>query len=208
MRIPTHRLIAPLAVGVALAASSPAIAAPSPFRHDLGLIDGHLRIAIEYAPEELGESMRGAELVCGLGERASSGGEADLASADWKTLGQLVAEVATEDSRRVAVAFGNADSVLADLRQEYERRWAGAPTHLRALRDAVAETRRGIAIMHQVIAGLKTPFANWEAHECEAATRGLEATFTRAPDGLERINVGMLRLWKVALLPPPPNEGR
>lgn len=208
MKVGATNLVVSLAVAAVLASPPPASAAPSPLRHDLGLVNGHLRIAIEYAPEELGESLRSAELICRLGERAARGGEADLASADWTALGQLVDQVATRDSQRVETAFRNADSVLGDLRTSYERRWAGAPTYLRELRRGVGGTRRGIKIMRRAVAGLTTPFASWREHECEAASRGVETTFDRAPNGLERINVGMLRLWRLAALPPPPTEGR
>jgi hypothetical protein len=206
--IAVRRLAGPLTVAVALAATSPAAAASGPLRHDLGLVNAHLRIAIEYAPAELGESLRTAELVCGLGERTTARGEADLASADWTTLGQLIDQVATGESRRVEVAFHNADSVLGEVRKRFERRWVGASSYLRELRGGVGDTRRGIAIMRKVLAGLKMPFASWKAHECKAATHEVEVTFARAPAGLERINVGMLRLWRLAQLPPPPTEGR
>jgi hypothetical protein len=204
----TRRLVAPLVVAAALATPSGSAAAPSPLRHDLARVNGHLRIAIEYAPEELGESLGAADLVCRLGEGASSAGEADLAAADWTTLGQLVDRVATGQSRRVEVAFANADSVLGALRDKYEGRFTGATTYLRELRLGVRETRRGIATMRRLVAGLTAPFARWRAHECEAAAQGVEKTFDRAPIGLESINVGMLRLWRMAELPPPPTEGR
>lgn len=208
MKVRAPNLLASLAVAVLLAAPPPASAAPNPLRHDLGLVNGHLRVAIEFAPEELGESLRSADLVCGLGEQAAGGGEPDLASADWTTLGQLVDQVATADSRRVEIAFRNADSALADLRARYERRWTGAATYLRELRRGVGGTRRGIATMRSAVAGLTAPFASWREHECEAASRGVEAAFARVPGGLEQINVGMLRLWRLAELPPPPNERR
>lgn len=201
------RLAAPIAVVAALLAAVPATAA-DPFRHDLSLVNGHLRIAIEYAPAELGESLRSAELVCDLGERALAGSEADLAAADWTTLGQLVDEVATSDSHRIQVAFHNADSVLRDLRERYERRWAGAVTQVRELRRGVARTRGGITIVRAAVTGLATPFGSWKAHECQAATRGVTDAFTRAPIGLERINAGMSRLWRLAQLPPPRTGGR
>ncbi|MBS1885235.1 MAG: hypothetical protein JSS97_19975 [Actinobacteria bacterium] len=207
MKVGAPNLVACLAVAAVLASPSPASAAPSPLRHDLGLVNGHLRIAIEYAPEELGESLRSAELICSLGERAAGDGEADLAAADWTALGQLVDQVATGAAQRVETAFRNAGSVLGDLRARYERRWAGAPTYLRELRRGVGGTRRGIKIVRRAVAGLTTPFARWREHQCEAASRGVERTFDRVPDGLEKINVGMLRLWRLAELPPP-TEGR
>lgn len=209
MRMPTRaRLVAPLAVAIAVAAASHAAAAPDPFRHDLAQVNRHLRIAVEYAPAELGESMRTAEIVCGLGERATSHGEADLAAADQATLGQVIDGAAVGQARRVEVAFRNADSVLADLRDRYEGRWAGTPEPLRELRRGVVATRRGIAIMRAAVAGLEVPFASWRADECEAATGGVEQAFTRAPLGLELINVGMLRLWRLTQPPPAATERR
>lgn len=193
------RLLAPLVVVAALLAAAPAAAGS--FRHDLGLVDGHMRNAIEYAPAELGESLRSAELVCGLGERAVAGGQADLASADWMTLGQLIDEVATHEAHRIDVAFANADSTLRDVRERYERRWAGAATKLRELRSGVAEARAGIATMRAAVAGLEEPFGSWKRHECQAAALGATDAFTRAPVGLKRINVGMLRLWRLAARP-------
>ncbi|MBN9622527.1 MAG: hypothetical protein J0H06_06160 [Actinobacteria bacterium] len=82
MRIETRCVLAPLVAAFAMAMPTSAVAAPDLFRHDLGLVDGHLRIAIEYAPEELGESLRTAEVVCRLGEGSASRQETDMASAD------------------------------------------------------------------------------------------------------------------------------
>lgn len=202
------RPVAPLALAVAFLAAVPATASTDAFRGDLAQVDGHLRIAIERAPEALGDSLLAAEGVCGLGERATSRREVDLAAADWVTLGQLIDQQASAQSRRVAVAFGNADSVLRDLRRRYERRWAGAPERLRELRRGVAATRGGIAVMRAAVAGLAEPFESWKAHECAAATRGVADAFARAPAGLERINAGMSRLWRLAEPPPPRTEGR
>jgi hypothetical protein len=202
----TSRLLAPLAVVAVLLTAAPTAAADR-FQHDLGLVDGHLRIAIEYAPAELGEALGSAELVCGLGERALAAGEADLAAADWATLGQLVDRVAARESRRVDVAFANADSLLGDLRERYERRWAGDAVHLRELRRGVASARAGIATVRAAVAGLTTPFDRWRAHECAAATLGVATTLGRVPAGLGRINKGMLRLWRLARLPPPRTGG-
>jgi hypothetical protein len=201
------RLLTPLVVtAIALAAAAPASAAHDAFRHDLGRVDGHLRIAIEYAPAELGESLRTAEIVCDLAEGATFHGEPELASADWATLGQLVDEAAVAEARRVDFALGNADSALKALRERYERRWSTVPANLRELRRGVGQARRGIAILRAAIAGLPIPFASWHAHECDAARRGVEKTFDRAPKGLAPINVGMLRLWRLAL-PTEPRSG-
>lgn len=203
----TARLVAPLAVVAILLAAAPAASAGR-LHHDIALADGHLRIAIEYAPAELGESLRSAELVCGLGERATAGSEAELAAADWSTLGQLIDRLAARESHRVEHAFANADAVLRDLRERYERRWAGASVHLRELRRGVAASRRGIAIMRVAVRQLERPYGSWKAHDCDAASAGIAKAFAHAPVGLEQINVGMLRLWRLAELPPPSNEGR
>jgi hypothetical protein len=196
MNAPTRvRIIAAVLVAVPLAAAT-AAAAPGPLRHDLGLVDSRLRIAIEIAPAELGESLRTAEIVCGLGERATAGQDAELASADWLTLGQIIDQSVTA-SQRVDTAFRNADAVLLRLRERYEGRWAEASGRLRELRRGVASTRRGIAVMRAALAGLPTPLTSWRAHECEAATRGVVQSFDRAPHGLKLINAGMLRLWRL-----------
>ena len=197
-------LIAPLAA--ALLTAAPAAAASNPFLHDLDQVNGHLRVAIEFAPEEMGEALRSAEVVCGLGDKATSRGEAEAAAADWSTLGQLVDDVTSGSSRRVTVAFDNADSVLRKLRERYEHRWAGDP-RLPELRRGVRATHRGIRIMRLAIGGLETSFASWRAHECTAAVVSVESSFTDVPTGLELINVGMLRLWRLAGLAPSPTEG-
>lgn len=178
-------------------------AAADQFSHDLARVNAHLRIAIEYAPAELDESLTSAELVCGLGDRAAAE-RPDLASADWTTLGQLVDEVATQETRRIDVAFRNADSVLGDLRQRYERRWADSPTDLRELRRGVLATRRGIASMRSAVAGLEAPFGHWRAHECERATLAVSEALAPVGPALERINLGMLRLWRLTQPPPTP----
>lgn len=207
MNVLVRGLVAAAILVAAPIAAAPAAAAPNPLRHDLGLVNSHLRIAIEFAPEELGESLRTAEIVCGLGERATANQEAELAAADWLTLAQIVDQDATVELQRVETAFRNADAVLGELRGRYERRWAGAPAYRRELRRGVSATRRGITVMRTAVAGLTTSFARWRAHECEAAARGVEQSFGRAPRGLERINMGMLRLWRLAERPPPPTEG-
>jgi hypothetical protein len=194
-----------LALMVGLIAAAAAKAAPNPFLHDVDRVNGHLRVAIEYAPEELGEALGTAEVVCGLGERATTRGEAEAAEADWSTLRQLVDEVAVGAERRVENAFANADSVLRAVRERYERRWAGEP-RVGKLRHGVHTTRLGIRMMSHAIAGLEAPFANWRAHECGAADAGVEKTFRRIPTGLRLIDLGMLELWQLAGLVPEPAE--
>ena len=184
---------APLIVfAVLLVAASPAAAGQ--FGHDLASVNAHLRIAIEYAPAELDESLTSAETVCGLGDRATAE-RPELAAADWTTLGQIVDELATQETRRIDVAFRSADSSLGDLRQRYERRWADSPTDLRELRRGVLATRHGIATMRSAVAALQTPFGHWRAHECERASLAISAALTPVAPALERINRGMLRLW-------------
>ncbi len=197
------RLLAPLAVVAALLVAAPPAAGADTFRHDLAVVDGHLRIAIESAPEELFEALRSAELVCGLGEGAVAGGEPDQAAADWATLGQLVDQAAVGTAHRVDVAFRNADSALGQVRERYERRWSGALDRLRELRRGVRDTRRGIATMRVVIADLRLPFDSWKAHECEAARSGVALAFAPVGAALERINAGMSRLWRLSELPSP-----
>jgi hypothetical protein len=201
-------LIAAVALvgGAAAFAASPAAAKPNAFLHDVDRVNGHLRVAIEFAPEELGEALGTADVVCALGERAAAQGEAAEAAADWSTLSQLVDDFATGAAHRVDVAFANADGVLGDLRERYERRWAGDP-RLGKLRQGVHSTRLGIRVMRRAIGGLSTPFAAWRAHECLAATEGVTTTFRRIPTGLRLIDLGMLELWRLAGLLPSPEEG-
>lgn len=195
--------IVPLLTAAALLVAAPAAAAGQ-FAHDLARVNAHLRIAIEYAPAELDESLGGAELVCRLGDRAAASGRTELASADWTALVQIVDEVATGESHRIDVAFRNADSVLGELRQRYERRWADSPTDLRELRRGVLAGRRGIASMRSAVAALEAPFDRWRAHECEPATLAVAEALTPLAPALERINVGMLRLWRLTQPPPTP----
>ncbi|MBS1888030.1 MAG: hypothetical protein JSU06_12675 [Actinobacteria bacterium] len=196
------RLLVPLVTVAALLALAPGAAAAGAFRHDLSRVNAHLRIAIEYAPEELGKTVASAETVCALGERAAAAGDPGQAAADWMALEQLVAEDVTEASQRIETAFANGDSALRTGRERAELEWSAAPSRLRALRHGVAETRRGIATMRAVVAGLATPFASWRAHECAAAIAGIKETFVPAPFALELINNGMLRLWRLSMLPP------
>ena len=200
-----RRMVAPLAVAAALATASPAAAAPNHFLHDVDKVNGHLRVAIEYAPEELGEALGTAEVVCGLGERATTRGEAGAAASDWSTLRQLVDEFAVGAVDRVEIAFDNADSVLVSLRGRYEQRWAGE-ARLGELRHGVRTTRLGIRLMRRAIDGLDGAFANWRAHECGAADAGVEKTLSRIPTGLRLIDLGMLELWRLAGLVPPATE--
>lgn len=206
-----RRLLAPLAVAVlavavALGAAAPAAAAPNPFLHDVDKVNGHLRIAIEIAPAELGEALGTAEVVCGLGERAASHGETEAAAADWTTLGQVVDGFATDAARRVDRAFANADGVLKDLRERYERRWAGDP-RVAKLRHGTRTTHLGIKVMRRTIGGLDKPFADWRAHDCATATHDAETTFRGIPTGLRLIDLGMLELWRLAGLLASPTEG-
>jgi hypothetical protein len=173
---------AALIVLLACLVPAAATAAPNPLLQDVDRVNGHLRIAIEVAPEELGEASGTAKVVCGLGEAATTRGEAEAAAADWSTLRQVVDGLAEGASRRVVIAFENADSTLLSLRERYERRWAGE-SRLAALHRGVQTTRQGVAIMMRAIAGLEAPFASWRAHRCGAADSGVEMTFRRIPTG-------------------------
>ena len=184
-----RRLLAPLAVALAVVTAGPAAAAPNQFLHDLDQVNGHLRVAIEFAPAELGEALGTADVVCGLGEQAASRGEAEAAAADWSTLGQLVDGFAVGAARRVDVAFANADGVLRSLRKRYERRWAGDP-RLPGLRRGARTAHFGIQIMRRAIGGLADPFARWHAHECTAAAESVATTFRRIPSAASRPGCG------------------
>jgi hypothetical protein len=196
------RLVAALCAAAALAAPATAAAAPNPFLHDVDRINGHLRVAIEYAPEELGEALGTAQVVCGLGERAASRGESDAAAADWATLTQLVDEVGVAAERHVQSAFANADSMLQSLRERYEGHWAADDPRLGHLRHGVATTRLGIRFMRRAIGGFDKPFASWRAHECAAANTGVDKAFRHIPTGLRLVDLGMIELWRLAGLLP------
>jgi hypothetical protein len=207
MRTPRpRRLAAPLLISAALATSAglpaSAAAAPSPLRHDVARVNSHLRIAIEYAPEELFESLRTAEIVCALGRKASEGGEPDVAASDWTTLDQVVEVPAEGTARRIDVAFANADSVLSVMARRYGENAAIPASRGRRLRHSISGTRHGIRIMRTAVGALSKPFDSWRAHECRAASRGVEEALFRTTTGLELINVGMLRLWRLAGLLP------
>lgn len=199
------RLAIALSTAAALVAAAPAAAAPNPFLHDVNRINAHLRVAIEIAPAELGEALGTAEVVCGLGERAASRGEAEAAAADWSTLTQLVDEIAVGSEHHVQMAFADSDSMLRSLRERYEPRWAGDPRRGH-LRHGVHTTRLGIRLMRRAIGDLDKPFASWRAHECAAANTGVEKAFRRIPTGLRLIDLGMIELWRLAGLLPEPTK--
>jgi hypothetical protein len=198
------RLLVAVCAAAALVAPTAAAAAPNPFLHDVDRVNGHLRVAIEYAPEELGEALGTAEVVCGLGERAARRGEAEAAAADWATLTQLVDEIGVGAEQRVQIAFANADSTLLSLRERYERRWPADDPRRGDLRHGVRTTRLGIRFMRRAIGKLEQPFASWRAHECGAANAGVERAFRRIPTGLRLIDLGMIELWRLAGLLPDP----
>jgi hypothetical protein len=201
MKAPRRARLAAVCAAAALLAPASAAAAPNQFLHDVDRVNGHLRVAIEYAPEELGEALGTAAVVCGLGERAAQRGETDAAASDWATLSQLVDEFAVGAEHRVQIAFTNADSTLRSLRERYERRWAGDPRR-NHLRHGVHTTRLGIQLMRRAIASLDKPFDSWRAHECGAANAGVEKSFRRIPTGLRLIDLGMVELWRLAGLLP------
>jgi hypothetical protein len=200
------RLVVALCAAAALVGPASAAAAPNPFLHDVNRVNRHLRVAIEYAPEELGEALGTAEVVCGLGERAAMRGEADAAAADWATLTQLVDEVGVGSEQRVQIAFANADSTLRSLRERYERGWSPDDPRRGHLRHGVRTTRLGIRFMRRAIGKLDQPFASWRAHECGAANAGVERAFRRIPTGLRLIDLGMIELWRLAGLLPEPGS--
>lgn len=206
MSAPRGRLAVALCVAAALAAPTSAAAAPNHLLHDVDRVNGHLRVAIEYAPEELGEALGTAGVVCGLGERAAMRGEAEAAKADWATLTQLVDEVGVGAKQRVQIAFANADSTLRSLRERYERRWPTDDPRRGRLRHGVHTTRLGIRFMRRAMGKLEEPFASWRAHECGAANAGVERAFRRIPTGLHLIDLGMIELWRLAGLLPEPGS--
>jgi hypothetical protein len=196
------RLVAAICAAAALLAPASAGAAPNQFLHDVDRVNGHLRVAIEIAPEELGEALGTAQVVCGLGERATQRGEADAAASDWATLTQLVDEMGVRAERRVQIAFANTDSTLRALRERYEHRWPAEDPRRGHLRHGVHTVRLGIKQMRHAIGSFAKPFASWRAHDCAGANAGVEKAFRRIPTGLRLIDLGMVELWRLAGLLP------
>ncbi|HVW45706.1 MAG TPA: hypothetical protein VHA76_01530 [Solirubrobacterales bacterium] len=202
-----RRLVAPLLITAALAAPTTAAAAPNSLRHDLARVNAHLRIGLEYGPEELGESMRTAKFVCELGRDATARSEPDAAAADWATLDQVIQLRAVGSAHRIDTALANADSVLSLT----GRRYGGGGSASNALparkvRHWIAEARHGLRIMLIAVQDLSRPFESWRAHECAAASRGITEAFTRGPTGMELINDGMLNLWRLSAPAEGPTE--
>jgi hypothetical protein len=184
---------------VAIVASSAwaAAAGPSPFRHDLRRIDGRLRMAIEYGPAELGEGLIASETLCRLAEKTEARGESDKAAADWSALTQIVEEVDRPAAGRIDSAFRRADSGLLELRGRYARSWSDA-AKIRQLRKGVAGARSGIRMLRGTMEAVGESFGAWEARECQAAVKAIDAGAARFPAGVEQVNRGMQRLWELA----------
>jgi hypothetical protein len=191
--------VALIALAVALAAGEPAVAAaaPSPYRHNLSQVDAHLRIAIEIRPSQLAEYLSSSELVCGLGERAEKQGDEERAQADWTTLAQIVRELDRRETRAIDAAFARADSNLVALRERFSRAWHEEPARVRELKRGVARTREGIGLLRRAMDRIALAFSEWERHDCIGAVDGIEAGIRRIPAGIEKVNLGMQRLWRL-----------
>jgi len=196
------RLLAPLLITAAIAAPTVAPASagasPNPFRHDVAMVNSHLRIAVEERPEAMFEAMETAETVCGLGRRATERGETEVAAADWTTLAQVVEEPAEGNAHRIDVAFANADSTLMLMERRYVENRAIPASRRTPIEHAIGQTRHGIRIMRTAVRALAKPFESWRDQECQAATLGVEEAFGRTETGLRLINAGMQGLWRLA----------
>lgn len=188
-----------VALASGLAAREPAVAAaaPSPYHHNLAQVSAHLRIAIEIRPAQLAEYLRSSELVCGLGEKSEGRGDEPGAAANWTTLSQLVRELDRRETRAIDDAFARADSDLVALRERFLRAWRGQPDRVRELKRGVARTREGIRLLRQAMDTVAAAFSKWEGRDCGAAIDGIEAGIRQIPAGLDKVNLGMQRLWRL-----------
>ena len=186
-----------LTVAIASSGAWATSSGPSPFRHDLHRIDGRLRMAIEYGPAELGEGLIASETLCRLAEKTEARGEADQAAADWSALTQLVEEVDGPAVDRIDSAFRRADSGLRALRERYSRSWS-EPAKIAQLRRGVASTRIGIRMLRTAMETVAKSFPAWEARECQAAVKAIDAGAAQFPAGVDQVNRGMQRLWELA----------
>jgi hypothetical protein len=196
-RGPARAAVALAALVAALALAGPAAAAPSPYRHDLARASAHLRIAIEIRPGQLGEYLRSSEIVCELGEKAEERSDEERAQADWSTLAQLVRERDRREMRAIDGAFVRADENLQVLLRRYSRAWRGQATKVQELKLGVTRTREGIRLMRQAMDRIAMAFSEWERHDCIGAVNGIEAGIRRIPAGIEKVNLGMQRLWRL-----------
>lgn len=174
---------------------------PSPFRHDLRRVDGHLRMAIEYGPAELGEGLIASETVCRAAERAEERGDGGQAAADWSVLSQLVEEVDRPAASWIDSAFRRADSGLRALRDKYSSAWSD-PVKIRQLRRGVTGARLGIRMMRAAMERIEGSFDAWQAHQCRAARKAIDSGVAKLPAGVEQVNRGMQRLWGLAFPQP------
>ncbi len=170
---------------------------PSPFRRGLVKIDAHLRLAIETGPAELAEDLRSSELVCGLGQGAEERGDTAAAAADWSTLHQGIAQIDAPAAAGIDRAFALADADLRALRKTFSAPWSGQPPRLRELNRGVSATLRGTSLLRSAMDRIEAAFPAWEEHRCGAATEAMEAGVQALPAGLEPVNAGVLRLWRL-----------
>lgn len=201
-RLPRRRLcvaIALLVLGAGLGASTAAakVHLPSPYGHGLSQIDAHLRFAIEIRPTEMGEGIRISEVICEMAQRSEERGDDQGAESDWSTLSQAVRELDLPASRAVDAAFERADSDLRALRRRFSLGWREQASKVRELGRGVAQTRKGIQMLRSAVSRIAAAFAEWELRDCAAARNGIESGARRLPAGVERVNRGMQRLWRL-----------
>lgn len=198
-------VVAAFAVAFALTAfSSDADASAlgrSPYHQGLSHIDSHLRFAIETGPSELAEDLRSSELVCGLGQAAEERGDSISAAADWSTAHQGIEEIDIPAAARIDRAFGLADADLRALRSTFAAAWIGQRPRVRELNRGVSRALRGVRLLRSAMGQIEAAFPAWNEHRCSAATEAIEAGAFALPAGLEQVNAGVLRLWRLLKTP-------
>jgi alpha-D-ribose 1-methylphosphonate 5-triphosphate synthase subunit PhnG len=75
--------------------------------------------------------------------------------------------------------------------------WAVA-AKITELRKGVAGARIGIRMLRGAMEAVGESFGAWEARECQAAVKAIDAGAARFPAGVEQVNRGMQRLWELA----------
>lgn len=189
--------IAVLVAAACFASSASAAGGPSPFRRDLHRIDTRLRMAIEYAPVQLGEGLSTSETVCRLAEKTEEGGDAEAAGADWSTLSQLLDQLDRPALARVDGALLRADTGLRELRQMFSAGWSDHDK-VAEMRRGVAGAREGIHLLRAAMDRIAESFDAWTTHQCQAATETINSGIARIPGAVGRVNAGMRILWELA----------
>lgn len=190
--------VALIVLGLTLLVPDARAAGPSPYRHSLNQVNSHLRLAIELRPGRLAEELRSSEAVCDLAEAAEQRGAKEDADADWSTLEQFIQERDRPAILAVDDAFQRADSSLGDLGRRFSPAWRQQATKAGQLNKGVTQTRSGIRLLRSAMDRLEGAFEAWDTHRCVAAREAIEAGDQLIPGGIEKVNLGMLRLWRLS----------